>query len=1144
MNNISHFFSNCAKVTLNGIVWIVSIFYASVLSSQSEMTLYDNLPCIQPGIKPAFQNNMPRWAKMLFQYPVNYNDIIKARKDTVLVKSPAERYFKVWEKCVRPYVDAEGNIVIPDISLLLEDMREGQTASDVALREGEMEWSFVGPKETFWLNEQGSATPPKSCPWQVNVYSFDVARTDENILYAGTETGFMNKTTDNGQSWQFIGRDYFFGGGITAVAIHPENENIVYVAAGNQMHITTDGGDRWLPLLTNDRFYADRIRIDDTQPDKIIAASSRGIFMSLDAGQTWSRIFSQRTWDVRIHPGNPDIIYAITTNGTDFRCVVSTDGGQNFNTSENFIKNIRQADGAMMAVSQANPNALWAVLLSDNNTPLLVKGEWNDNELMWENLASGQTQQLRMDNGQGYFDLVLEVSPEDENIIYVGTTTLYKSVNGGFRFSAVGGYVGDFAIHPDIQDLKILNNDVVWVATDGGMNYSSDHFSLQSHYRASVKGLMGSEFWGFDQGWNEDIVVGGRYHNGNTSIADFYGQKALRMGGAESPTGWVLKGKSRRVAFDDLGNGWILPKTAEGVPEGRFIFSKHPNMDEYGGRRSNVFQHPTYFGTVYLGEGRGLWRSEDSGIQWQLLYTFPDRVRYILNSPSDGDIIYADVVGWGLFKSEDGGMTFEHKTQATSAEYGGLFWAGKLHFDISPTDGNVIYLCQQNGTWSADKGRVLVSSDGGDTWKNWTDNIDGYLKSVVVQKDSLGQDIVYLFTIAKNNLSSKVYYRQSDMPGWTLLDNGYPAGMQVNIPKIFYRDSKIRVSGNAGVWEHPLLDNAYQPLVRPWVEKKVYPCIYDTVYFNDYSIIDQKDVTWKWEITPSPAWMEGTQMRNPRVVLGQEGSYDVELTLYKNGEAYSRKIDNMVTALTCPSIEDCSNPAYLPKNEWTLMRVSSEEINFPGRATMSFDDDPTTIWHTRWSTGSDPHPHDIEWDLGEEYEIFVLEYLTRQDGPNGRIKDFELYLSTKEGEWGLPVGSGTFINTSAPQKYELTNGIPARYVRIRALSEVNGNAWASAAEFDLVGCWSKISSVHHQEKIPHLKAFPVPSQGIFIIELPDENIHHMHLFNVGGTLVQERKVDGSGTELYLDLRDLPSGVYWVRCATVDHRYYHVKLVKE
>ncbi|MBK6498806.1 MAG: hypothetical protein IPG00_11860 [Saprospiraceae bacterium] len=72
----------------------------------------------------------------------------------------------------------------------------------------------------------------------------------------------------------------------------------------------------------------------------------------------------------------------------------------------------------------------------------------------------------------------------------------------------------------------------------------------------------------------KDIVVGGRYHNGNTAIADFYNGKALSMGGAESLTGWVLHAKSGHVAFDDLGGGMDLPSTAEGPIEGNFIFSK------------------------------------------------------------------------------------------------------------------------------------------------------------------------------------------------------------------------------------------------------------------------------------------------------------------------------------------------------------------------------------------------------------------------------------------------------------------------------------------------------------------------------------------------------------------------------------------
>jgi hypothetical protein len=111
----------------------------------------------------------------------------------------------------------------------------------------------------------------------------------------------------------------------------------------------------------------------------------------------------------------------------------------------------------------------------------------------------------------------------------VGTTTLFKSVNGGSNFIAVGGYYGNFSIHPDIQDIKMLTSGDTWVSTDGGMSFTSDVFSSQQNCSARTNGIVGSDMWGFDQGWNEDIVVGGRYHNGNTAIADFYQPKALQQ---------------------------------------------------------------------------------------------------------------------------------------------------------------------------------------------------------------------------------------------------------------------------------------------------------------------------------------------------------------------------------------------------------------------------------------------------------------------------------------------------------------------------------------------------------------------------------------------------------------------------------------
>ena len=116
-----------------------------------------------------------------------------------------------------------------------------------------------------------------------------------------------------------------------------------------------------------------------------------------------------------------------------------------------------------------------------------------------------------------------------------------------------------------------LDNNRAWLATDGGLTYSSDNFTQTNNAQSKNNLLVGSDMWGLTKvGMKTSLLE--EYHNGNTAIADFYQPKALRMGGTESPTGWVMKGKSRHVAFNDLGPGWILPTSAETSPEGRFLF--------------------------------------------------------------------------------------------------------------------------------------------------------------------------------------------------------------------------------------------------------------------------------------------------------------------------------------------------------------------------------------------------------------------------------------------------------------------------------------------------------------------------------------------------------------------------------------------
>jgi photosystem II stability/assembly factor-like uncharacterized protein len=1129
--------------TIRRLITFAILTVSTVAIGQSQFTKYDDIPGNIKSYKPAFQNDFPNWAKMLYSSGINYNTIKSEfdiwESEGTKAHRPIRRYYKIWSQKVLPYVNNDGTINLPDLESYNKNLfkiQKSKSSKNNIRSAGE--WTFLGPKETYWLNETSPTTIPGRATYQVNVYSIDVAKTDNNVLYCGTETGFVNKSIDKGVSWNQLALDYNFGGGVTEIVIDPKDENIVYASAGNQTHKTIDGGISWSPLSSaNASFSSDKIEIDKDDSSKLYAASNSGLYVSENAGMSWTRVHFSQVYDVHRHPSDQSIVYGLSKSGGNFELIISTDGGQSFSADSTFPQNIPNQSGGLLAVSQDSPDDIFVIMLSSDDTPLLYKG--NVITQQWNLKATGNSSFFPMDNWQGFYDLVLEVSDENADIIYTGTASLFKSSNGGGTFANMGGYGGKYALHPDIQDMKIMQNGEVWVATDGGINYTDDNFI--TNHQVKTNGIIGSDMWGFDQSWNEDLVIGGRYHNGNTAIADFYGDKALRMGGAESPTGWVRQGKSRHVAFNDLGAGWILPKTAEAMPEGRFLFSKYPNMDEYGGRRSNMIFHTNYFGHILLGEGNAIWSSTNGGMEYDMIYDFGNRVRWIQASYSEPDIIYADIVNRGLQKSEDGGFTWQEKSSLTSFPNGNNNWEGRLFIAISPTDANTIYACLQNGTWSSDIGKVFKSTDGGDSWEDWTSGLSEYTKNIVVQPGENGEDIVYLFSNARDT-ESKVYVRNTDDLEWRDFSSGYPAGHHVNLALPFYRDSKLRVSGNAGVWESPLEVTNFTPIINPWVEQSMYGCISDTVYFEDHSIIDHSGATWRWEISPEPAFISDANVRNPMVVLGSEGSYDVTMRILKNGEEYSKTITDMISVTSCPSIQDCNNPATTPKNEWKLEYVDSEEPNAPGLAIMAFDDDPNTIWHTRWTSGNDTYPHEMIVDMGTEYQASKFTYLPRQNGSNGRVKEYELYVSLDGEDWGTPVSVGEFTNSFSPSNVDISPTI-CRYFRLVCLSEQNGNIWASAAEFYMTGCLADQVSTQNVQ-YENLISFPVPSSGYVNINIPNTGNYSYTITNTSGIIVGKGKLSSNiENGVSLDLSSEINGIYIIRLINEVGIKYTTKVVK-
>jgi hypothetical protein len=140
-------------------------------------------------------------------------------------------------------------------------------------------------------------------------------------------------------------------------------------------------------------------------------------------------------------------------------------------------------------------------------------------------------------------------------------------------------------------------------------------------------------------------------------------------------------------------------------------------------------------------------------------------------------------------------------------------------------------------------------------------------------------------------------------------------------------------------------------------------------------------------------------------------------------------------------------PTWLQQQEASA-RASSQQSGY--EAANALDGNPDTIWHTAYGAGSPSYPHEFVLDLKASHALRGLVYLPRQDMSNGRIAKYEIHASENGSDWGSPLASGEWPDSSEKQAVTFERPIRARYVKLVALSEVRGNPFASAAEIDVL----------------------------------------------------------------------------------------------
>ncbi|MEM9858580.1 MAG: glycosyl hydrolase [Bacteroidota bacterium] len=348
-----------------------------------------------------------------------------------------------------------------------------------------LEWRNIGP---FRGGRSAAATGVPGKP---------------NLYYFGATGGGVWRTTDAGNTWENIS-DGFFGGSIGAVAVSEWDNNVIYVGGGEVtvrgnvsygygMYKSVDAGKTWTHIGLKNSRHIPRVRIHPKNPDLVYAAvmgdlykptDERGVYRSKDGGKNWEKILFANSnagaVDLVMDPNNPRILYASTwrirrtpysleSGGEGSAIWKSTDGGDNWT---NISKNEGLPGGIWgisgITVSPVNSNRVWTII--ENKDGGVYRSD--DAGKTWKKLNSSRSLRQR-----AWYYTRIYADTQDEDRVYVMNVRYHRSKDGGKTFEAFNAPHGDhhdlWIAPEDNQRMVIADDGGAQVSFDGGENWST-----------------------------------------------------------------------------------------------------------------------------------------------------------------------------------------------------------------------------------------------------------------------------------------------------------------------------------------------------------------------------------------------------------------------------------------------------------------------------------------------------------------------------------------------------------------------------------------------------------------------------------------------------------------------------------------------
>lgn len=853
-------------------------------------------------------------------------------------KGKGWKQFKRWENFWKPRVYPTGKI--NHKALWKATIQKNTTLANKDAQAAN--WVALGPNET---PAQLLGNNKLRGNGRVNCVAFHPK--NELIMYVGSPSGGIWRTTDGGNTWQTT-TDNLPSIGISDIAIHPAHPDTILAGTGDRdagdtyshgLIISYDGGQTWQTTnLAHEITNLTTINMVLIHPDSnniVLVATNGGIYRSEDFCETWTKSISGDFKDIKFQPNNPQKVYASRFSHGGGAVYISNNNGRTFSTVNFGSVSINQANRIAIAVTPADSNVVYLLSSrsSDNGFHSLVKSE--DAGETWietyssdiKNLLGWQTDGSDF-GGQGWYDLAIAASPIDADIVFVGGVNIWKSTDGGYSFDINAYWNGsgndyDY-VHADQHMFKYNNQTgVLFSCNDGGFHktengtdwdWISNHLQITQIYR------MGASYT------NSGRCLIGTQDNGTFRYNDSTWHAVMGGDGMECIVDYT--NESTMYAETYYGN---ISKSTLG---GYYWESITPNQAGQGDWVTPYILHPHDNNTLYAGYS-SIFKTENQGDSWTAISPALVSGYYLFTSlavaESNDNYIYASSIN-NIYRTKNGGDTWE-------SIKAGLPNQAMTYIAVSAYNPEELWV-----TFSGynENNKVFYSKDAGNTWQNISDGLPNVPANCVCYEKG-SNDGIYLGT------DIGIYYTNNKLNGWVDFSNGLP-NVIVNELEIHYPTRKIRAATyGRGLWE----SNCYYENAAPEAE-------FSFIYKHGCSgIVDFQNNTNNYMDTIIWSFGDGTQIEDvlsPSHQYIQNGNYYVQL-IVKNTQGVDTIGDTVSISILTP-------PVNVPD---TLVTCENSEIE------IVVDTDNTTYWFD--ANNADANPifigDTLIYDISQTTTIYV-----------------------------------------------------------------------------------------------------------------------------------------------------------------------------